>query len=305
MGFSVSDLDAYVKTNAKEIATKAITSAQTAQLLLSNGAAQVGVKGTVSVTTMSNAATFIDGASCNRTVADVTTFSDRQITVKPLRNNADFCFKDLYNKVLVELISKGQSEESMDSSVYAKIAEDRGKVIAYEIEKLLWKGDTTLTGTNNLKWINGLLKIVGTDGTEITPTGSDIIAILQSVASQVDVTIREQEDFRVFMGSDTYNTLRLAVFNGKYFVPGNEMEIPGTGVKIEVVSGLNGTNKVVASRISNFQLGLDGTDDSEKAVMKYDEINDKALMDFHFAIGVQVIFPTQAYWASTEVEDEE
>lgn len=296
MGFNVTALDAYVKQNAKEIATKAITSAKTANLLLSNGAAQVGVKGSVNVISMTNTATFVDGSVCSRTASDVTAFSDRTLTVKPLRSNADFCMKDLYNKVLVELISKGQSDETMDSSVYGKIAEDRAMVIANEIEKMLWQGDTTLTG--NLKWFDGILEVLKDDHVALTLTGSDIIAKLQSAVGQVAVAEREASDFRVFMGADTFNSLKLAVFNGKYFVPGAEDEVPGTGAKIEVVSGLNGTNKIVMTRISNLQLGIDGTDDTDKAVMKVDEINDKALMDFHFAVGIQVVFPELGYWAS-------
>lgn len=296
MSFNVSALDAYVQQNAKEIATAAVAGAQTAKLLLENGAAQVGIKGSATVISMSNAATFVDGTTCSRTASDVTTFSDRTLAVKSLRSNADFCMKDLYNKVLVELISKGQKEESMDSSVYQKIAEDRAAVIANTIEQMLWKGDTTLL--TNMKWIDGLIKIITADGTTLTLTGSDIIAKLQSAVGQVAVAEREASDFRVFMGTDTYNALKLAVFNGKYFVPGSENEVPGTGALIQVCSGLNGTNKIVLSRISNLQLGIDGTDDSDKAVMKYDEINDKALMDFYFAIGIQVVIPAVAYYAS-------
>lgn len=297
MSFTVSGLAAYVKQDPKKIAVDAMTKSVTAKLLLDNGAAQVGIKGSAKVILMSNTATFVDGANCSRTASDVTTFSDRTLTVKPLKSNADFCFKDLYNKVLVELISKGQSEESMDSSVYQMIADDRSKVISMEVEKLLWKGDTSLTGTNNLKWIDGILKLVSAGGTTVTLEETELIAELQEFVQGIDIAQLESEDFRVFMGADTMRALKLAVFNGKYFVPGAEDEIPGTGVKIQVVSGLNGSGKIIGSRISNFQLGVDMAGEEEKVTIKYDEINEKALMDYAFAIGIQIVFPAHAYYA--------
>lgn len=301
--FDISALEAYVKGNAKQIATKAITEAPTAKLFLDNGSVQPGIKGSAAVLKMDADVNFQDGSACGRTASGNTTFSDKILTVKPIKDVQNFCYKSLYNSRLVEVISKGQDPESEqgDAEFIQKTMDLRAKKIAYENEKLLWKGDTTLTGANNLKYINGILTQVeaaGSGSNAITVTGADIIAKLQSFASQVDVTVAAQEDFRIFIGQDDYNALVLAKYNAKYFNPGSEDVVPGTSFKLQIASGLNGTHKAVAGRISAFQMGLDGADDSDKAVLRYSVETEQFYVDFHFAIGVVVVFPEQTYHGS-------
>lgn len=297
MSFNVSAMEAYVSQNAKEIATKAVTEAKTIKLLIDNKAVQFG-KGTQTVATMTQTVTFSDGTACGRTEDSDVVLSTRKITFVPMKTDKSFCMKELYGKVLVELISKGQSAESLDSSVYGAIAEDRAKTIAYELEKLVWKGDTTLTGTN-LVWFDGFAKIITASGSSITPTGSDVIAKLQSIASQININEKAADDFRIFMGKDVYDSVKLALYNKNMFNPGAELTVPGTDVKIEVATGLNGVStKVYASRISNLRAILDETGEETNVIMKQDIVNDKALMDFKFGCGVQVVFPTLTYFAT-------
>lgn len=294
-GFNLSAMEAYLVQNGKDIAKKAVTEAKTMKMLLDNKAVQFG-KGTQTVSSMSQSVTFSDGTECGRTEDTDIVMSQRKITFVPLKTNKTFCYKDVYDTVLAELISKGQNEETMDASVYGAIAENRAQVISYELEKLMWKGDTTASG--NLSWFDGYAKLITGAGTSITPTGSDVIAKLQSVASQVDVTVKEQEDFRIFMGKDIYDAVKLALYNKNMFNPGAELVVPGTDVKIEIATGLNGVSKVYATRISNLRAILDETGEETKVVTKYDIINNTTLMDFHFGAGVQIVFPTQAYYAT-------
>lgn len=295
MSFTLTGMEAYIGQNSKDIATKAITEAKTMKLLMSNKGVQFG-KGTETVTTMTNSVTFSDGTACGRTEDAATVFSQRKITFVPLKVNKKYCFKDLYATVLATALSKGQSNESMDASTWGAVADDIAANISYEYEKLLWKGDTA--GSGNLVWFNGFVKLVTTDGTTLTVTGADIIAKLQSAASQIDITLRGQEDFRIFIGEDTMAALELVLYNKNLYNPGALTTIPGTNVKLEVVSGLNGTNKIIASRLSNLRAIMDEAGEETKAVMFTDPITTNSYIDFHFGGGVQVVFPSQAYYAT-------
>lgn len=300
MSFNVSAMEAYIAQNAKEISTKAVTEANTIKLLLDNKAVQFG-KGTQTVAAMSQSVSFTDGTVCGRVEDTDIALSSRRITFVPLKTQKSICLKELYHTVLVELISKGQNEETMDNSVYGAMAENRAKVIAFELEKLLWKGDTTLTGTN-LVWFDGFAKIMTAGGTSLTVTGADVIAKLQAFATQIganDYATKSSDDFRIFMGKDIYDSVKLALYQKNMFNPGAELVVPGTDVKIEVVTGLNGvTTKVFGARISNLRAILDNTGEETNVIMKYDVVNDKALLDFQFGTGVQLVFPTQAFYTT-------
>lgn len=295
MSFNVSGMQEYVEQNANEIATKAITEASTMKLLMQNKAVQFG-KGSNTVTTMTNSVTFSDGSACGRVEDAATTFSQRKISYVPLKVNKTYCYRNLYSTVLATALSKGQSNESMDSTTWAAVAEDIAKNISFEYEKLTWQGDTTLTG--NLSWYDGFVKLITGAGTTLTLTGSDIIAKLQSAASQIPINLKSQEDFRIFIGQDTMAALELALYNKNLYNPGGLTNIPGTTVKLEVVSGLNGTNKIIGSRISNLRAIMDEAGEETKAVMFFKQDTQESLIDFYFGGGVQIVFPSEAYYAS-------
>ncbi|MFT3912238.1 MAG: hypothetical protein QM737_22615 [Ferruginibacter sp.] len=288
-------MEAYVNQNASPIATKAITGPKTMKLLLSNKGVQFG-KAPVTVNTMSNSVTFSDGSNCDVVLDTDTATSTRKLVFTPLKVNKKYCFKDLYATVLSTAISKGQSKETMDSVTWSTVADDIAANVSWELEKLMWKGDTTLTG--NLSWFDGYAKLITGAGTTLTLTGSDLIAKLQSAVSQVPITLRSQDDFRIFMGEDTKAALDLALYNKNLFNPGSMDFIPGTTVKIEVVSGLNGTNKIFPIRISNLRAIIDDAGDEAKAEMIYDGITNNSYINFHLGAGVQIVFPTEAYYAS-------
>jgi len=297
MSFDITGMLAYINQNAKPIATKVVTEPKTMKLLSTYGALQFG-KGKDAVTTMSNSVTFSDGKSCAIVEDSATVFSERQILFVPLKINKKYCIKELYSTVLNTAISKGQSNETMDSTIWNAVAEDIANVASYEYEKLLWKGDSTLTGTNNLKWFDGYVKLITTDGATLTLAGSDLIAKLQSAVSQIDITLRSQEDFRIFMGEDTKAALDLVLYNKNLYNPGATVVVPGTTVKIEVVSGMNGTNKIIATRVSNLRAIVDETGEETKAEMIVDPLTKNSYINFYFGGGVQVVFPSQSYYAT-------
>jgi hypothetical protein len=296
--FVVSGMTQYVAQNANEIAAAAVTKASTIKLLLSAGAVQFG-KGEVALTTMSQDVHFSDGSTCGRVDDTPVTFSQRKIKFVPLFNGLPICAKDLYDTVLAEAISQGQNEETIGPEVFNKVVENRTEKISAAYDKLLWQGDTSITGsTNNMRFIDGYVKRVTAEGNTLTLSGSDVIAKLQSFASQVSEDVKDADDFRVFISKATYDAMKLALYNKNMFNPGAELVIPGTDVKIEVNQGLKGAGKAVGMRLSNMKAILDKEGDETYAAWIWDAINNKGYLDYRFGGGTQIVIPSETYIAT-------
>ena len=296
MAFNVTALQTYVEGASRELATKAVANAKTAKLLIDSANVTAGVKGSADIFKMDADVVLQDGSSCGRSANGSTTFSQKRISVSPLKDEQNFCNKAFYDKWFAKLIAKGQNPEgeTMDNAFAQEIMDYRAAKIAAAVEALIWKGDTE-SATANLAHFDGLVKLLTADAVALTPTGADIIAKLQDVYTDVAVEIRGAEDFRIFVGEDKYDEYLIALANKNIYKATDDFTLFGTKAKLEPVSGLNGTGKVVASRISNFHLGIDGTGDADKAEMRYSTETKQWYVDFHFAVGVQVIEETEAY----------
>ncbi|MFT3908316.1 MAG: hypothetical protein QM737_02735 [Ferruginibacter sp.] len=299
MSYDVTGMQSYIEQNPNAPAVKALTQGKTMKMLLSNRSLQLlEGKGKDTVNTMTNSVTFSDGKSCARVEDTATVLSQRVIEYVPLKINKKYCHSELYSTVFATALSKGQYGQTLDSSVWEAIVDDIGNLITSELEKTMWRGDITVS-SGNLKWFDGYLTLAIAAGTTLTLTGSDIIAKLQSLASQVPITLRSQDDFRVFIGEDTKAALDLALYNKNMFNPGSMDVIPGTTVKLEVVPGLNGTsNKAVAMRLSNMRAIIDEVGEETKAQYFFDPKTRETFLDFYFGLGVQIVFPSETYYAS-------
>ena len=69
------------------------------------------------------------------------------------------------------------------------------------------------------------------------------------------------------------------------------MIVPGTNVKIVAVKGLNGTSRMVLSRVANLYVGVDMLNDAEDFNIFYSQDNDEVRFISKFKLGVQVAFP--------------
>lgn len=108
-------------------------------------------------------------------------------------------------------------------------------------------------------------------------TASDtLITVMQNIYSTIPVNLLDKADLRVFMGWDTFRTLTAQITNGKYFnytsdsaAASGEMTFPGTTLKIVAVHGLNSTNRIIATTLSNMYFGTDMMGEEEDFVIEY------------------------------------
>lgn len=291
MAIDVTGASAYVALASRDIITKVVAGAETAKLLINSGNFQGGVKGEVAVLKMDAEVVLQDANGCSRTPAGNVVLTDAKITVVPLKDLQNLCPKALYKTYFSWALRTGAdpSTEGWEPAFIDEVEDLRARKIANWIEKLIWLGDTTLVGTNNLKWFNGIIKQVGVAGFPITAVGTSVWAKLQSAFLQFPVDLRSQDDFRIFLGWDAFGQYGLEMANRNLFVTGNETTLHGTSAKIVAVSGLNGTMKAAFTRLSNLQYGFDGASDEEKATLMYSVETTNWYQDFYFSVGIKVI----------------
>jgi hypothetical protein len=71
------------------------------------------------------------------------------------------------------------------------------------------------------------------------------------------------------------------------------MMLPGTNVKLVAVNGLNGTDKIVATRMSNLYLGVDLLNEEERFELFYAKEADEMRFVAEWKMGIQYAFPTE------------
>jgi len=299
MSLNVTQVNQIIPAISRDMAVKAIADSQTAKLLIANGSVQAGVKGKASVLQLSQDVHLQDGSACGaRNPLGTTSLGNTTITVAQLKDEANFCAKALYSTYYSYAIGKGQdprSEGQLLADFLRSILEVKSAEINLANEQLLWNGDTTISGTSNLKYINGILKQLATAGTAVSlpATGSTIVEKLQNAHLAMPVEIRSKSDYRIFIGQDMYDAYTVALSLKNIYKPTEDYKLFGTTATLVPVTGLNGSNKVVATRLSNLLLGMDGDNESDNVLWNFSLETNSYYCDFHYALGIVVIFPDQ------------
>jgi hypothetical protein len=207
-----------------------------------------------------------------------------------------FCDKKLLDKwanyqVQVAAGSKTLPfEEDFVTSITASVDE--------KLEQMIWQGDSTKSGVNEF---DGMIKILEASG-----AGTVKVAIAKGTASydaikSVAAAIPNEsyaEDTVIFVGMEIFRKFiaELVAANLYHYNPNDkegEYTLPGTALKVIAVNGLNGTNKIVAGRLSNMFYGTDLAGDEEVYKLWYSEDNREFRLVIEFIGGVQVAYPDQ------------
>lgn len=310
MAFSVGTLAAYTKENEALLVASSVLGSKTASLIKDQGNVMVGVKSAETINIMDTDAIFQDGSSCGFNASGTTSFTQRTVTVGKIKVNEALCLKDLEAKYLQKALPAGSSYDSM---VYSEEYSNRkAEKIAAQLEKALWQGDT-LSVDVNLNKFDGLLKQITAAGasvvnansiafhgsveTSITP--SNVIAIFDSIYKAIPAQVVDKDDMAIYCGMDVFRTYTVALKSANLFhytvdqKANGEFVLPGTTIKVIALQGLNGTNDIVASRISNFFLGTDLLNEEERFEIFYAKEADQVRFVSEFKMGVNFAFPDE------------
>ena len=168
-----------------------------------------------------------------------------------------------------------------------QIGNEKSSKIAKLLEVAMWQGDTATSNTNpNTNKFDGFVKIIGdataVDGNTTSATAittSNIEALVDDMYAATPADIADADDLVLFVGIDTFKKYTTALRASNLFhyaadSEGMEIMIPATNVKMVGVGGLNGTDRMILSRLSNMFLGTDLADEYESYKIWYSDDND-------------------------------
>jgi len=259
---------------------------------------------------MNTDAIFQDGSSCGFNASGLTSFTQRTVTVGKIKVNEALCLKDLEAKYLQKALPAGSKYDSMVySEEYSNL---KASKIASQLENALWQGNTGSVDVN-LNKFTGLLSLITSAGASIVNansvpfhgsvetaiTAGNVISIFDSIYKAIPAQVVDKDDMVIFCGMDTFRTYTVALKTANQFhytvdqKANGEFVLPGTTIKVIAVQGLNGTNDIVACRISNLYVGTDLLNEEERFEIFYAKEADQVRFVAEFKMGVNFAFPDE------------
>ena len=300
MALDVSGLSVYTDENKLDLIKKSILQGRSLEYVT----IQPDIKTTATINIIDS--TLVGQAgSCGFNSDGNTTLSQRPLTVKPIKVNEAICVETLESYYTQKMMNAGSYNENLPfEQIYA---EDKAEKIADMIESVLWKGDTT--GSGNLALVDGYLKLIDSisavdgnvDGVTVATgvSSANIVDIIDGMVASIPADVIDADDLVLFVGYDKYRAYAKALRDANLFhYTGEENQgqefsqmVPGTNVKVVAVKGLNGTSRMVLSRVANLYVGVDMLNDAEDFNIFYSQDNDEVRFISKFKLGVQVAFP--------------
>jgi hypothetical protein len=310
MSFSVGTLAAYTKENEQLLVASSVLGSKTASLIKEQGNVMVGVKSAETINIMDTDAIFQDGSSCGFNASGLTSFTQRTVTVGKIKVNEALCLKDLEAKYLQKALPAGSMYDSM---VYAEeYSKRKTEKISSQLEKALWQGNTGSVDVN-LNKFTGLISLITSAGASVVNansvafhgvvetaiTDANVVSIFDDIYKAIPAQVVDKDDMVIFCGMDTFRTYTVKLkssnlFHYKYDEAANgQFFLPGTNVRVIAVQGLNGTNDIVAARISNFFIGTDLLNEEERFEIFYAKEADQVRFVSEFKMGINFAFPDE------------
>ena len=310
-GFTVTGLTNYVKENADAI----VASIAKGETLSYPGISiQAGIKNAEKLLLFANTAPIQVGGTCAFNASGSSTFSNRTLTVSPLKWNDTFCPEDLQKKFIGTTLVAGSNYDTMPfEAVIMKAVTDS---LSLQIEQTVWKGDTTAVGSPTLKQFDGWLKTIDAaspvyaTATAAITTGN-IIGIMDDIYTNIPASILNNPDKPLvsFMGYDTFRKLIIALKNENAFnfFPEStwltgEFTMPGLGLKIKAVHGLDNDqlgeligyrDRIVTTWAGNLFYGTDLANEYEEAKMWYSMDDQNIKGSIKWKSGVQIAYGSE------------
>ena len=289
MSYNVTNLPAYTSEQSRKFMLKSILGGKTIEFLTNEGSFDPTAMGRQAIQLLDTEVVWQDGSACKLAELGSVALSQNYLEVTPIAMKFPLCARTLVKTFAVEdLKAKQKGENGFDEGMFIEhIGNDVASKNQKEIEKLIWLGDKTLT--SNMKFIDGYLKQLATGTFALgTITGADIVAKLQNAYLAMPIEVRDQEDFRIFLGKEIYDQYKAILAGKNIFQAQDDNTLFGTTAQFQITSGLNGTNKVVYSRARNLQAG--GDLKTLELEHWYSKDDDEVKVQARFSLGATAIF---------------
>ena len=297
MSFSLGTLTAYTEQQRLPLITKAVFSARTAALFTK----QVGIKSAAALNLMDTDAALAAGTACGWTAAGTTTFSQRNVTVAPMKVQEALCPRSLEQYWMQTQLTAGSTYDSVPFE--QAFAEQKALRIAEALENAIWSGSTLVTGLLTILNAASGSTVSGNTAAVSASVGittSNVISIFDNIYTRIPQAILTRNDLVIFCGWDVFRTL-IGGLKANTGVMYNQVDLqgladgdiiyPGTNVRVVAVPGLLGYNRLVCSYLGNFFYATDLLSDEENFSLWYSQDNDEVRFQAAFKVGVQVAYP--------------
>lgn len=312
MAFNVASLGDYTRQQLKPLLTSAVMGAKTQKMIVKDGILLTKVKSAASIPLMETDAVF-QTDSCSFDPSGTTTFTQRTVTVGKIKVNEKLCPKDLETKFTQEALKAGSTYEDFGNADFERAFLDRkNEKIAIQNEIALWQGDTGSSDVN-LNKFDGLIKLIdagspinanvsGFTGiaTVTTLSASNALAVVKGVKNAIPAALKGMKDVVIFCGYDFYDMYVDAGIVANYFHYDFKddsnyggLKVPGTGIRLEAVHGLDGTGDLYAFRMGNVAMGVDLEGEEENYELWYSKDNRDVRFNVNWKMGINVAFTNE------------
>lgn len=296
MAINVNSLPAYVDEKRLPLISKTLLGAKSAGLLT----LVADVKQKTALNLLNTDIKFGDGSACGWDEAGTSTLSQRYIDPEYLKINQAFCYKALLGKWASYEVGLAAGRETLpfEEDFINGVIEG----VNTAIEKMIWQGKKA-DGNS----FDGFLTILDGESTAVSVSiaeGTSAYESIKKVYAAIPAEVVGKEDTVIFVGEDKYREFiqDLVAANLYHFNPdykAGEYMLPGTSVRVIAVNGLNGTDRIVAGRLSNMFYGVSSEEDTDAFDFWFSKDNDEFRMKIQFGAGVQVAYPDEIVVSKT------
>lgn len=290
----VTALPNYVEEHRLPLIAKSVLRGKTIELVQ----LETGVKSDTALNLISAAVQFGDGSNCGWTPTDGVTLSQRKLVPVFVKVNQAFCDKNLLKKWAAYEVTLAAGRNTLPFE--EQFLEEISNSINEQIEKMVWQGDSA--NVESRVECDGYLKHIEANGSGATiltdVDGTSAYNRIKKVYNALPARIVDKQDTVIFVSNSLYRDFinELVASNLYHFNPDygqGEYPLPGTSIRVIAVSGLDGTNRIVAGRLSNFFYGVDAEDDKDTLDLWYSKDNQEFRLAVNFAVSTQVALPDE------------
>ena len=293
--FIVASLPEYVQNNREVLVNKFG--------LLGNGtrqriSIQTGVKGKAALNYLAMDVVLQDGTECAFTPEGTAELTNREIETAMVKVDMEFCPRNLRGKYAEYLIRINAVEEGKKLPFEEYIMDYIIDSINDRIETMMWQGDTTLTGDNTKKWIDGFLKIAKAEEGVVDvaiATGKSAYDAILDVYMAMPEGILEMSP-EIYVSPALFRKFVQEMVAKNWYqisvgAPQDEFVLPGTDVKVVKTKGLAGTQNIVGTFPKNLFYATDMEGDEEAIDLWYSKDDRVFKLEALWNSGVQIAYP--------------
>lgn len=297
--YDVSNLSAWTDENELELTTRAVTEARTLGLI----DIRTGIKGTQQIPLMDTELIYQDASGCDLSASGDTELNKTNISVVEIGYMQEFCPKTLRGFFAQQALRPGTMAEDKELPFEKAITDYILKKNAAALDDLIWRGDTSISGTSNLNFFDGFATQFDASGdvNEANDLGyaalnsTRIYAALEATylkAVSTNEAVALSDDFTLWVNRAlfTYLQSNYAAKNNFHLDPKNPNEMTttlfGYNVKVEAIPGLNTHNSIYGARKSSLIFGTDLESDTDSFELWYSQDDDKIYLRSKFSAGV-------------------